>query len=135
MGDVRLVVAEAHGTDEALELGRLAREALADKGGFGDHPLPSLLLALSGLDHLERLVLCDAAHLGQRHRVARRLVLSALLDGRGERLCVLLALAVEQIGGERLVGVGGGGGLLDVAFLVRLERPFSSGSFRCDASC
>lgn len=124
VGDVRLVVTETHGTNETLELGWLSCEALSDKGGFGDHTLPPFLLALSGLDDLEGFVFGDTSHLGQGNRVAGGLVLSPLLDGGREGLCVLLTFTVEQVCGESLVGIGGCGSLLDISFLVRLERLF-----------
>ena len=82
MSDMGLLEAQAHGTDEALQLGGLARKVVAHKRGLGDHTLPGILLALAGLDRAEGFVLCNTTHLGQRDRIAGRLVLAALLDCR-----------------------------------------------------
>lgn len=93
VGNVGLLVPERHRSNEPLHLYRLPREPLADKCRLAHHPLPALGLGLSRLEDLEHLVLGDSAHFGQGDRVLGRAVLSALLDGRRERLGVLLTTA------------------------------------------
>lgn len=82
VSDVGLGHTQSHRTDEALELDRLASEALADERGLVDHTLPALALVLSGLDDLEHLLLGDASNLGQGHGILGGAIFSSVLDGR-----------------------------------------------------
>ena len=103
MGDVRLVEAQPARPDEALVLGRLAREPLPDERRLGDHSLPALLHALARLHDAEHLVLRDGADFGQGHLPLAGLLLALLLNGVGEDL---------GAGGLRRRGVGGRGKIM-----------------------
>lgn len=98
MCDIGFLIPKSHGPNKPLHLDGLAREALSDKGGFRDHPLPRLRLGFSGLEDLEHLVFSDTADFRERYGVFRSLLFPFLLDGRGEGFGVLLALAIEQVG-------------------------------------
>ncbi len=61
---IRFLVAQSHGSHEALHFDRLTGEAFADEGGLRDHALPRLFLAFSGTHDLEHLIFCDTSNFG-----------------------------------------------------------------------
>lgn len=65
-----------------LQLDRFSGEALPNKRGLVDHPLPALALVLARLDDLEHLLLGDASNLGQGHGILGGAIFSSVLDGR-----------------------------------------------------
>ena len=155
MRDIGLLDTKRGRTDETLEFGRFPgkvlkspqgispnailaekgrRTHLSDKGSLGDHALPSLALALSGLEDLEHLVLGDTSDLGERDGKLAGLFLALLLDRRRERLGVVLALAVEQVGRQGTLGEGRRVLGLDVALLVSLDRLLHGDLFGVPAS-
>lgn len=75
---------------------------------------------LSGADDLEHLVLADAADLGEGHGELGGLLGALVLDGGAEGLSLGRVGAVEQVVGQRGLGVVLGG-RLDVALLVGLD--------------
>jgi len=118
-----LLVSQTHGPDKPLELGCPPREVGSNESRLGDNPLPRLLgRLLARLDHLEHLLLGDAPDLGQRHAELGRLLGPLVLDLRRQGLGVGGAGAVEQVRRDRVRGLLLGGGALDVALLVRLDR-------------
>ena len=121
MCNISFLVAQSHRSHEALHFDGFAGETFTDEGSLRDHAFPRLFLALSRPHDLEYLVFCDTTDFGQRHSIFGRLVLSLLLDRTGQRLGILLALAIEQEGGERAFRYIGGVFLLDVALVVGLE--------------
>lgn len=81
MCDVRLLVAQTHGSNESLELDRSSCEIWSDECGLRDHALPALLgRLLSSLDNLEHLRLANSSHLGQWHAEFGRLLSTLVLD-------------------------------------------------------
>lgn len=121
--DVGLLVAQAHGPDEALVLDGAAGEAGADEGRLRDHALPALLgRLLARLDDAEHLLLGNALDLGQGHAEAGGLFVALLLDGAGEGFCVFLVGPVEQVLRQGFCAGLGGLGRLDVAFFVGADR-------------
>lgn len=120
--DVGLLVTQTHGSDKPLVLDRATGEIAADKSGLGDHALPGLLVRLlSGVDHLEHLLLADTLNLGQRHGEFGRLLSTLILDSTRQCLGVGGLRSVEQVLGKR--GLGGlvGRGGLDVLLLLLLD--------------
>lgn len=123
VGDVCLLVAQTHGADEALVLDRTTREPGTHEGGLGDHALPTLLGGLlARLDDAEHLLLADTLDLGQRNGEAGGLLVTLLLDGRGEGFGVLLVGAVQQVLRQGLGAGLCGLGRLEVALLVGADR-------------
>lgn len=82
MCDVGLLVSQSHRPYKSLHLDWLPRETLTNESCFRDHAFPRFALALSGLHHLEHLILRNTPHSRQWHREFSSLVLSLLLDRR-----------------------------------------------------
>lgn len=122
MRDVRFLVPQPHRPDEAFILDGSPGEIGANERRLGDHALPALLGRLPArLDHLEHLLVRDAAHPGQRDGELGGRLAALVLDRAGQRLRGGRVGPVEQVFRLR---VGGGrvrGGGLDVALLVRLD--------------
>lgn len=118
-----LLVPQTHGSNKPLELWCSACKVRSDESGLRDDPLPRLLgRLLSRLDDLEHLLLSNTPDLGQRHAELGRLLGPLVLDLGGQGLGVGGVRSVEQVRGDGVRGLLLGGGALDVALLVRLDR-------------
>jgi len=125
MRDVRLLISQTHGPNEALILDRSTREPWANKCRLSNHAFPALLRRLlSRLNHTEHLLLADTLDLGQRDGKAGGFLIALLLDGAGQGLCVLLVAAVEQVLRQGFGGGLGGFGGFDVALFVGADCLF-----------
>lgn len=80
MRNIRLLEPQSHRPHEPLQLWRFPREALPNERRLRDHPLPTLALTLTRLQHLEHLVLRNPPNLRQRYSELGRLVLPPLLN-------------------------------------------------------
>jgi len=122
MGDVRLLVPQSHGPDEAFVLDGSPREIGPDKRRLGDHALPRLLgNLLARLDDLEQLLLTDTLDLGDGYREARGLLGALALDLGRERLGCRRVRPVEEVRGHGVGGLLFLGRALDIALLVLLD--------------
>lgn len=69
VGDVRLLVTETHGADEAFVLDWASGEIGSDECWLGDDALPALFVhLLARLDNLEKFLLADTLDLGDGDR-------------------------------------------------------------------
>jgi hypothetical protein len=121
MCDVGFLVPQSHRSHESLHLHWFPSEALSNEGRLRHHSLPCLLFALPRPHHLEHFVLRDPSYFRQWHRKLRSLVLPLLLDRCRQSLCILLALAIEQICWQCAFGNCCRVFLLDVPLVVCLE--------------
>lgn len=114
---IGLLHAQSRRSNESLELGRLAHEALADEGHLRDHSLPRLALSLAALEHLEELLLGHGSHTRQRHVPLARLLATTLLQLRREHARTLRLRAIDEEVRHGAVG-GGVGGRVHVRLLA-----------------
>mmetsp|Transcript_32678 Transcript_32678/g.72054 ORF Transcript_32678/g.72054 Transcript_32678/m.72054 type:complete len:325 (-) Transcript_32678:216-1190(-) len=137
MGNIGLLHPQAGRSDESLILGRLAGEAIPDKGAFRNDALPRLVALTARSHNLEHFVVSHGLDLGYRYLPLPRLLLALLLHGVGQDLGTTYPLTVEEvrrhgsIGDSIIVGVlvaalgmlrdglSHGGLLLEATFVVQ----------------
>merc|ERR1719376_832483 len=97
VGHVSLLHSHCHGTDEPLVLWRFASESVGHVCAHCHFSLPSLLLPLTGLNHLEHVRLTLRPHLGNWHVPLACLFLTLLLHHVGQHLGPVMAFPLNQV--------------------------------------